>query len=70
MRILGIILLIVGVLMLVINGFNFQTEKQVADIGPIEINKKENHSVAWPSYAGVAVGLLGIGLVVAGGKKS
>lgn len=69
MRIVGIILIIAGIIMLVINGFNFQTTKEVADIGPLEINKTENNRVAWPSYTGVVVAVLGIGLVALGGNK-
>lgn len=69
MRVFGIILIVVGILMLVVNGFNFQTTKEVADLGPLEINKTENNRVAWPSYTGVVVAVLGIGLVAVGSKK-
>ncbi|MBC7890901.1 MAG: hypothetical protein H7Y12_01695 [Sphingobacteriaceae bacterium] len=69
MKIFGFILIAAGALMLVFNGFNFTTEKKVVDVGPIEINKKEDNRVAWPTYAGGLVLLAGIGLVVAGRKK-
>ena len=38
-------------------------EKKVVDIGPIEINKKENKRVAWPLYAGGIALIAGIVLV-------
>ena len=69
MRIFGIILIIAGILMLVFNGVNFQTEKKVADIGPLEINKKENKHIGWPVWAGGFAVIAGIGLVVAGKKQ-
>jgi uncharacterized membrane protein HdeD (DUF308 family) len=70
MRTAGIILIIVGILMFVFNGFNYKTKKNVADIGPIEINKEESHSVGWPAYAGGIAIVAGIVLIAAGRKKS
>lgn len=72
MKTAGIILIIIGLAMIVLKGINFQTEKKVADVGPIEINKTENKHVGWPTYAGGIVAVVGIGLVIAGaraGKK-
>jgi hypothetical protein len=69
MRIAGIVLIVLGILMFVFNGLNFQTEKTVADIGPIKINKKENKHLGWPGYAGGIAALAGIVLVVAGKKR-
>ena len=70
MRTTGIILIIVGILMFVFSEINFTTEKKVVDVGPIEVNKKENKSIGWPVYAGGVVALLGVVLVVAGSKKA
>jgi uncharacterized membrane protein HdeD (DUF308 family) len=64
MKIFGIILIAAGILMLVFRGFNFTQEKNVVDIGPIEINKKENKTVAWPMYAGVIALVGGVALIV------
>ncbi|MDR3681108.1 MAG: hypothetical protein P4L41_14170 [Flavipsychrobacter sp.] len=69
MRIIGVILVIAGILMIVFNGINFQTEKKVVDIGPLQIDKKENKHVGWPVYTGAIVSVLGIALVVAGRNK-
>lgn len=70
MKVVGIILIIIGIAMIVLKGINFQTEKQVADIGPVEINKTENHHVGWPTYVGGVVTIVGIVLVVAGAKAA
>ena len=69
MRIFGIGLIFVGVLMFVFNGFNYQTEKRVADIGPLKIDKTENHSIGWPVYAGGIAVIAGIVVLVAGKGK-
>lgn len=68
MRILGIVLIVVGILMFVFNGFNYQTEKKVVDIGPVEVNKKENKHIGWPIYAGGIAVVAGIVVLVAGAK--
>ncbi len=63
MKILGIILIIVGILMCVFTSFSFTEKKTVVDLGPLEINKKEDRRLGWPVYAGIGVGLFGIALV-------
>jgi drug/metabolite transporter (DMT)-like permease len=70
MRAVGIILIVAGVLMLVFRGFNFTQQKKVADIGPLEINKKEKKSVNWPAYAGGIAIAAGAIVLVAGKKKA
>ncbi len=45
MKILGIGLIVIGIVMLVFRGFNFTQEKKVVDLGPVEINKKENKEI-------------------------
>ncbi len=69
MKVLGIILIAVGILMMVFTGINFQKKENVAKIGPLEINKKENKHVGWPVYAGGLVAIVGIGVTIAGWKK-
>ncbi len=71
MKTFGIILIIVGILMLVFGNISFTTHKKVADVGPVEINKKEKKTIAWPNYAGgVAVVAGAIVLLASGRKKS
>ena len=70
MKILGILLIAAGILMLVFRGFSFTQEKKVADIGPLELNKKEQKQVSWPLYAGVVGIVAGIAVLAAGSKRN
>ncbi|TDB69017.1 hypothetical protein [Arundinibacter roseus] len=69
MRIAGIILAIVGIGMLIFNGFNYTQKEKVVDIGPVEINADKNKEVSWPTYAGAIVFIAGIGLVIMSRKQ-
>ena len=69
MKNLGIVLIIVGILMCVFASFSFTKEKKIVDLGPLEINKKENKTVGWPVFAGIGVGLFGVALLASDKKK-
>ncbi len=69
MKAIGIVLAIIGVGMLIFNGFNYTQKEKVVDIGPLEINADKEKSVGWPTYAGAIVLVAGIGLVVLDRKK-
>jgi uncharacterized membrane protein YdcZ (DUF606 family) len=65
---LGIALMIIGVVMIAYTGFNYVTTEKVVDLGPIQIDKKENHPIQWSPIVGVVL-LIG-GIVVISLKKS
>ncbi|KYP14661.1 hypothetical protein [Flavihumibacter sp. CACIAM 22H1] len=69
MRVFGIILIVIGIAMFLFQGFSFTQEKNVVDLGPVEINKKEKKNVSWPTYAGAIVTAVGAFLVFSGKKK-
>jgi len=70
MKILGIVLIVAGILMLVFRGFNFTQEKKVIDVGPLEVNKKEDKRVSWPMYAGAIAVVAGVVCILADRKKT
>jgi hypothetical protein len=70
MRTVAAILIVLGIVMIFFRGFNLQTEKKVVDIGPVEVNKKENHWVGWPVYAGGVAIVAGVVMLVAGRKQN
>ncbi len=70
MKGLGIVLIIAGIIMMVFRSINFTQEKKVADLGPLEINKKEEKTVNWPLYAGIVVTVAGIVVLVSSNKNT
>jgi hypothetical protein len=69
MKALGIALIVIGIVMMVFRSINFTTEKKVADVGPLQINKEENKSVNWPLYAGIVVTAAGVVVLVSANKS-
>ena len=69
MKALGIILLVVGVLSLVYQGFTYTTQKKVLDVGPIQATKEEHHTVPIPPILG-AVALIGGVVVLIADRRS
>lgn len=66
MKNLGIVMIVLGIIMMVITGFNFITKEKVLDVGPLEVHKEERHPVQWPPVAGAVLLAGGIILVIAG----
>lgn len=69
-KILGIILLVIGIVMVVWTGFSFTRREKVVDAGPLHISADKEHTVNWPPYAGGILALAGIVLLVLPGKKN
>ena len=68
---LGLILIVVGIVLLAYGGYAvFTTKENVAKLGPLEINKHEEHPVPLgPIIGGVCI-LGGIVLLVTGNRKT
>jgi hypothetical protein len=64
MKTFGFVLIIIGIAMIVIRGISVPTEKNIVDIGPVKIDKKENKWIGWPTYAGIAVMIAGAFVVL------
>ncbi len=62
MKKLGIVLIVLGILMTVITGFNVVTKKKVVDLGKVEINKEEKTPFYWSPVFGIV--LLGAGVII------
>jgi hypothetical protein len=69
MKTLGILLIVIGAIMTVFTGFNLITKKEVADVGPIEINKTEKTPVYWSPITGAILLVAGV-VIVATSRKS
>ena len=67
--IIGIILIILGVLGFIFKGISYTTEKEVADVGPLELRTEEKETIPIPEIlSGIAIAG-GVILVVTGSRK-
>lgn len=70
LKIMGIVLVAVGILGLVYGGFSYTKDTHEATIGAIELSVKEQERVNIPIWAGVGAIALGSLLLLFGSKKS
>jgi len=66
---LALVLIAVGVLAFVYQGFSFTTRKKVLDVGPIQATREEHHNVPLPPILG-AIALVGGIIVLASGRRT
>jgi hypothetical protein len=69
MKIVAIVLVAAGILALAYGGFTYKKETHDARIGPVAIAVTEKKQVDVPVWAGVALVVVGAGLLVAARKK-
>lgn len=70
MKTFGIILIVLGIVMIIIRGISVPVEKNIVDVGPIKIDKKENKWIGWPTYTGALLVLGGVIMVFSDKKVS
>ena len=70
MKTLGILLIVIGGIMTVFTGFNLVTKKEVADVGPIEINKTERTPIYWSPITGAILLVAGVVILATSRKGS
>jgi hypothetical protein len=70
LAILGLVLIVLGIGGLIFRSVHWTETKNVADIGPIQINSQEDHSVWIPTAAGIAAVIAGLGLVFVSRKSA
>jgi len=68
-KIIAIVLIVAGILALAYGGFTYKRETHDARIGPLEIEVTEKKSVDVPVWAGVAMIVVGGGLLLASKKR-
>jgi hypothetical protein len=68
-RIVGLILIVIGIAALGTGGFSFTKETHQVKLGPLELAVKEKRNVNFPIWAGVAAVVVGGALLVFGGRK-
>ena len=69
MKIAGIVLIIAGVAALIYGGITWTTQKKAVDLGPVQVNKTEHHSVPLPPLLGAVAIVRGGALLFFGAKE-
>jgi hypothetical protein len=69
MRIVGVILLVLGLAGLMTGGFSFTKESTQAKLGPLELTVKEKESVNVPQWLSIGAIALGVVVLVFGMRK-
>jgi len=68
-RIVGIIVIVIGILVLAQGGFSFTKKKETANLGPVELSYSKKERVAVPQWVGIAAIVAGAALLVVPGKR-
>ncbi len=66
MRLLGVLLIVLGIVALAFQGFTFFTQERVVDAGPLKIDVARPHTIILHPIVGIAALAAGAVLVIAG----
>lgn len=69
MRLIGVLVLILGLASLAWGGFSYTRDTTALKLGPVEVNVAERRQVEIPLWAGVGLSVVGGLLVVLGGRR-
>jgi hypothetical protein len=62
--IVGIVLIVIGLAALVYEGYEYTTERQVADLGVAQITARETEWIPIPPWIGVVFVIAGVGAIL------
>jgi hypothetical protein len=69
MKIIGIVLIVLGVISLAYGGISYTTREKVIDVGPIEATTERHRTLPLPPIIGGVALAAGIALLVTGSRK-
>lgn len=69
MKIIGIVLLVIGVLALVYGGISYSRNRTVLQMGSMSVTATEHKTIPIPAVAGVVVLIGGVALLVVGKRR-
>jgi hypothetical protein len=70
MKLVGIILVILGVLALAYQGIRYTTHEKLIDIGPLKVTASEKKTIPLPPIVGGVAIVAGIALILVERKKA
>jgi uncharacterized membrane protein len=68
-RLIGIVLIILGIVALAYQGISYTTRERVADIGPVEVTKESRKTIPLPPLLGGLALAGGVVLVAVGARR-
>ena len=69
MKLVGIVLIVIGIVALAYGGITYTTKEKVLDIGPLEATAERRHTIPLPPVLGAVALIGGIALMIAGAKR-
>lgn len=69
MKMLGIVLMVLGIVGLITGGISYDDQKTVLDVGGLKVSATERRSIPIPAVAGLCALLGGAALLVAGRRR-
>ncbi|HZI51809.1 MAG TPA: DUF3185 domain-containing protein [Terriglobia bacterium] len=70
MKTVAIVLILVGALAVVYQGFSYVTRDKVIDIGPVEVTAEKQKTVFLPPVLGAVVLVTGIALLLTSSRQT
>ena len=70
MKTLAIVLIIIGALVIVYQGFSYVTREKVVDVGPIEVTADKHKTVFLPPVLGAIVLVTGVALLLTSSRRA
>jgi uncharacterized membrane protein YidH (DUF202 family) len=68
MKLVGIVLIVVGIVALAMGGFSYTTREKVLDLGPIQATTEKQHTIPLSPIVGIAALAGGIAVLAAGSR--
>jgi uncharacterized membrane protein YidH (DUF202 family) len=69
-KLIGIVLIVLGVIGLVAGGISWTEREKVVDLGPLEVTTENRESIPLPPVIGGLLLVAGVVLLVANGRKT
>ena len=69
MKIVGIVLIVIGVIGLAYGGITYTTREKVLDVGPIEATAERQKTIPMPPILGGLALAGGVALLIAGSRR-
>ena len=69
MKILGVILIVVGIVALAYQGITYTTNEKVVDLGPLKVEARREKTIPLPPLVGAAAVIGGVILIAVSSRR-